>query len=55
MSDYTITVKVPFTYDGEGNVTAIGLAYLLDAIADEHLSSRQPEGVTIRVKKHVRS
>jgi hypothetical protein len=52
MSDYVITVKVPFTYDGEhGNITAVGLAYLLDAIAEHGMGGAVPDEVTVRIKK----
>jgi hypothetical protein len=52
MSDYTITVKVPFSYDKDnGNITAVGLAYLLDAIAEHGMGGSVPEEVTIKVKR----
>lgn len=51
MSDYTITVKVPFRYEGDGdNLVGIGLAYVLDALA-EHTSGGMPEYVSVKIKK----
>jgi len=52
MSNYVITVKVPFTYDGEhGNITGVGLAYLLDVIAEQGMGGTIAEEVEIKIKK----
>jgi hypothetical protein len=52
MSDYVITVKVPFTYDGEhGNITGVGLAYLLDVIAEHGMGGTVANEVEIKIKK----
>jgi len=52
MSNYVITVKVPFTYDGEqGNITGVGLAYLLDVIAEQGMGGAVANEVEIKIKK----
>lgn len=52
MAEYTITVKVPFAYDGDsGNILGIGLAYLIDAVAEQGTSGTLPDDVTVKIKK----
>jgi len=56
MPEYMITVRVPFTFDGNGESTLInvGLGYLLDAVAVKGLNGELADDVEIKIKKKKR-